>query len=102
MKEKKKETLKAVTGFWQVCLKKLHYDIPVQGSLERSIFRFVLEDENRKFFILEQISSKSLERKRELAAIFDLLSNKKLTCIKPTAMPILNIHACPLWYGTTT
>lgn len=83
-------------------LKKLHYDMPVQGSLERSIFRVVLEDEKGDLFVLEQIPPKSLEHKKEIAAILDLLSKKKLTCIKPTATPILNIHACHLGYGTTT
>jgi len=102
MEQDNKETLKAAAGLWQVHLKKLHYDMPVQGSLERSIFRVVLEDEKGDLFVLEQIPPKSLEHKKEIAAILDLLSKKKLTCIKPTAMPILNIHACPVGHGTTT
>lgn len=52
MEQDNKEILKAATGLWQMHLKKLHYDMPVQGSLERSIFRVVLEDEKGDLFVL--------------------------------------------------
>lgn len=38
MEQENKETLKAAAGLWQVHLKKLHYDIPVQKSPERQSF----------------------------------------------------------------
>ena len=78
-----KETLKAVADLWQVRLKKLHHNIPVQGSPERSVFRVVLEDKNGKFFVLEQIPVKSLEHKRQIAATLDFLSKKNLARIQP-------------------
>ncbi|HUN53584.1 MAG TPA: aminoglycoside phosphotransferase family protein [Smithella sp.] len=78
-----KEILKAVAGHWKVQLKKLHYNIPVQGSPERSIFRVVLEDKNGVLFVLEQIPAKSLEIKQQIAAMVDFLSKKKLAHIQP-------------------
>lgn len=77
-----KETLKAVANLWPVRLKKLHHKIPVQGSPERLVFRVVLEDNNGSFFVLEQIPSKSLEHKRQIAATLDFLSKKNLARIK--------------------
>ena len=64
-------------------LKKLHHNIPVQGSPERSVFRVVLEDDYGKFFVLEQIPAKSLEHKRQIAATLDFLSEKNLSRIQP-------------------
>jgi homoserine kinase type II len=78
-----RDALKAVADLWHVRLKKLHYNIPIQGSPERSIFRVVLEDGNGKYFVLEQIPVKSLEHKRKIAATLDFLYKKNLTCIQP-------------------
>jgi hypothetical protein len=55
MEQESKETLKAVSGLWHMHLLNLHYDMPVQGSPLRSIFRAVLEDKKGYFFVLEQI-----------------------------------------------
>lgn len=77
------ELLKTVVALWQVHLKKLHYNIAVSGSPERSVFRVVLEDTNRRYFVLEQIPPKTFEHKREIAAALDFLANKKLTRIQP-------------------
>ncbi len=78
-----KETLKAVAGLWRVRLKKLNYNISVQGSPERSVFRVVLEDRNGSFFVLEQAPPRSLELKRQIAATVDFLSKKNLVHIQP-------------------
>ncbi|PKN51251.1 MAG: hypothetical protein CVU55_12500 [Deltaproteobacteria bacterium HGW-Deltaproteobacteria-13] len=78
-----KETLSAVASLWQVRLKKLHHNISVQGSPERSLFRVVLEDKNENVFVLEQISSKSLEHKKQIAATLDFLSKKNFRHIQP-------------------
>jgi CxxC motif-containing protein len=78
-----KEILKAVAGLWQVQLKKLHYNLPVQGSPERSVFRVVLEDKDGMYFVLEQIPAKSLELKRQITATVDFLSKKNLPHIQP-------------------
>ena len=64
-------------------MKKMHYNIPVQGSPERSIFRVVLEDEKREFFVLEQIPLKVVKRKKEIAADLDFLANNNLARIQP-------------------
>jgi homoserine kinase type II len=78
-----KETLKAVVELWPMRLKKPHYNIPIQGSPERSVFRVVLEDKNVKYFVLEQIPLKSLKRKRQIAATLDFLSKKNIARIQP-------------------
>jgi homoserine kinase type II len=78
-----KETLKAVAGFWKVHLKKLHHDITIQGSPERSTFRVVLEDEKRDFFVLEQIPPKAFQHKRKIAATLGLLAINGLPHIQP-------------------
>jgi len=78
-----RETLKTVAELWHVRLKKLRHDISIQGSPERSVFRVVLEDENGKLFVLEQVPSESLEHKRQIAATLDFLSKKNLARIQP-------------------
>ncbi|KUG23236.1 hypothetical protein ASZ90_006996 [hydrocarbon metagenome] len=79
----RKETLKIILRLWQVNLKKIHKNILIQGSPERSVFRVVLEDENNNYFVLEQIPPKSLENKKRIAAILDLLSKNNLACVQP-------------------
>jgi homoserine kinase type II len=78
-----REALKSAAELWQVRLKKLHRNIPVQGSPERSVFRVVLEDEDGCFFVLEQISSKSLEHKRQIAGMLDFLAGQNITRVQP-------------------
>ena len=78
-----REILKAVADLWQVRPKKLHHNIPVQGSPERSVFRVVLEDNNGKYFVLEQIPVKSLEHKKQIAATLDFLAKNNLSHIQP-------------------
>jgi homoserine kinase type II len=78
-----KEILKEVAGLWQVQLKKLHSNISVQGSPERSVFRVALEDKDGRFFVLEQIPGKSFEHKKRIAATLDFLANKNLAHIQP-------------------
>lgn len=55
-------------------LKKVHYDIPINGSPERSAFRVVVEDDNDEKFILENIKTDTKDRKQE---IIDCLSKLK-------------------------
>jgi len=77
------QTLKEVARLWQVRLKKLRHDIPVQGIPERSVFCVVLEDEIGRYFLLEQIPANSLERKKAIAAALDILSRNNLSRIQP-------------------
>ena len=77
------ETLKAVSDLWHVRLKKLRHDISIQGSPERSVFRVVIEDENGKLFVLEQVPLKFLDLKRKIAGTLDFLSEKNLAHIQP-------------------
>ncbi|MFZ2394933.1 MAG: GIY-YIG nuclease family protein [Smithella sp.] len=79
----RKEFLKSVATLWQVNLKRIHKNIPMQGSPERSVFRIVLEDENGKYFVLEQIPPKSLENKKRIATTLDFLAKKNLVDVQP-------------------
>lgn len=78
-----KENIKPVVALWQKRLKKIHYDLPVLGSPERSLFRVVVEDSKGQFFLLEQISPKSLQQKERIAATLDFLARKKLARVQP-------------------
>jgi homoserine kinase type II len=77
------ESLKAVALRLQIKLKNIREDIPIQGSPERSLFRVALEDIEGKYFVLEQISAKSLARKKNIAATLANLSRNNLSRIQP-------------------
>jgi homoserine kinase type II len=79
----RKEILKSVATLWQVNLKRIHKNILIQGSPERSVFRIVLEDENGKYFVLEQISLKSLENKKRIATTLDFFAKNNLVGVQP-------------------
>lgn len=79
----RKEILKSVATLWQINLKRIHKNIPIQGSPERSVFRIVLEDENGKYFVLEQIPPKSFENKKRIATTIDFLAKKNLVGVQP-------------------
>jgi len=78
-----REFLKNVTQLWQVRLKKLHRNIPIPGSPERSIFRVILEDKDGNFFVLEQIGPQSLENKKHIAATLNLLARENMARVQP-------------------
>jgi homoserine kinase type II len=78
-----RKDLQAIARFWQVNLKELHYDIQIQGSPERSVFRVVLEDNNGKFFVLEQVDPKTFERKKQIAETLHFLENQNLLRVQP-------------------
>jgi homoserine kinase type II len=78
-----RKDLQAVAKLWQVNLKKLHGNILIQGSPERSVLRIVLEDNKERFFVLEQIDPKAFERKKQIAATLDYLANQNISRIQP-------------------
>jgi len=90
-----RESLKTVVNLWQIRLKKLHPRIAIQGSPERSLFRIVLEDHHDRYFLLEQISPKSVGHKKRIAAILDLLAGKKLSRIRPYLADANGHHIVP-------
>jgi homoserine kinase type II len=77
------KTLRIVASLWNIHLKIVRWNIYVQGSPERSLFRVVLEDENNTYFLLEQLPVNSLERKKTIAATLDILSRNNLSRIQP-------------------
>lgn len=74
--------LKSVAALWRMPLKKVHWNISVQGSPERSVFRVVVEDANGNLLVLEEISEKLIDNKRRIAAVLDFLTTKKLAGIQ--------------------
>jgi homoserine kinase type II len=78
-----RKDLHALAKLWRVNLKKLHDDIQIQGSPERSVFRIVLEDDNGKWFVLEQIDRDTVEHKKQIAGILHFLANQNLSRIQP-------------------
>ena len=76
-------TLKSIALSWGIQLSRVRYDISVQGSPERTVFRVVLEDNVKNLFVLEQLLIKSLTVKRNIAKVLELLSQRQLACIRP-------------------
>jgi homoserine kinase type II len=76
-------TIKDIVRSWGIALSKLRYDIPVQGSPERSVFRVVFEDDAKNLFVLEQLFLKTLAAKRNIAKTLELLAQRKLEFIRP-------------------
>ena len=75
--------MKSVAALWQIRLKEIHNDIPIDGSPERSMFRVVIEDSKVKYFVLEQIPPKSLQQKKLIASTLDFLSKNNLARVQP-------------------
>lgn len=87
-----KKDLRAIAKLWGVSLIKLHNDIQIQGSPERSVLRVVLEDRNGKLFVLEQIDPKTVEHKKQIAGILHFLGNQNLPRIQPYLSPAKGAH----------
>jgi len=78
-----RENLHEVASLFGITLKTLHYDIPIEGSPERSVFRVVAEDKNKSLFLLEQVPSGSLETKKKIVLTLEFLAQENLPFIRP-------------------
>jgi homoserine kinase type II len=58
-------------------------EVPLAGSPERSLFRTVVEDHAGRRFVLEQIQTTVLGRKREIASTIEFLAEKGLAAAHP-------------------
>ncbi|MDD3374532.1 MAG: phosphotransferase [Candidatus Omnitrophica bacterium] len=78
-----KEVLSQIVSSWDLVLSRLHYDIMIQGSPERSVFRVVIEDDKKDRYLLEEIAPKTLKTKQKIVQTLDFLFNKNLRYIQP-------------------
>ena len=70
--------LQQILNNWDIKFKKVRDDIDICGSPERAKFRIVVEDNDNKLYILENIHSKLFERKNIIAETSEYLEKKKL------------------------
>ena len=73
--------LSEIAALWDLRLSRVHSEIQIAGSPERSEFRVVVETDIGDLFILEQIFRNSLNRKRHIAKILDHLESSGLASI---------------------
>jgi homoserine kinase type II len=78
-----KEILFEVTKLWDLELKRLHPEIPISGSPERSEFRIVIESNKQNLFILERVPASAVIRKKYVARHLDLLESSGLELVIP-------------------
>ena len=86
------ETLRDIVLAWGITLKKPRYDIGVQGSPERSVFRVAVEDTHQNLFVLERIFLKTLTQKRNIAKTLELLAERKLKLVHPYRRSVQHGH----------
>ena len=67
-----------VLRHWEIEFKAEHPDVPLAGSPERSLSRTVVEDAGGRCFVLERVASRTVGRKREIAATLDWLASRGL------------------------
>ncbi len=68
---------------WNLELKAERLERTPSGSPERSLFRTVVEDAGGRCFILERVASRTVGRKREIAATLDWLATCGLAGVHP-------------------
>lgn len=75
--------LKSLLGNWNIEVTDVYPDVWIAGSPERTLRRMVFIDPEGKMFILEEISSAAIGRKREIAGILAELSGAGLKKVHP-------------------
>ncbi len=58
---------------WGVDFRKIRFDLPLSGSPERSLRRFVIEDKDGNMFVLEEIGQRQASRRKETASVLQQL-----------------------------
>jgi homoserine kinase type II len=77
------ETAAALGAAWNIDITSVHGEMAVQGSPERSLLRVVVEDAEGRLFLLEKLSPKTADRKRQIAAALHDLAENGLSRIAP-------------------
>ncbi len=68
---------------WDIEFKAERPGLTPAGSPERSLFRTVVEDSGGRRFVLERVASRTVGRKREIAATLDWLAARGLAGVFP-------------------
>ncbi len=77
------ETLNEIAAFWNLALEKIHAEVIPAGSPERTLFRTVVEDKNKKRFVLERISPTVLPVKLKIVETLEFLHQRRMPWIVP-------------------
>lgn len=93
------EALAQIIDRWGMHFTRARYDMPIQGSPERSLFRVVVETAEGKLFVLEQIAIKNLEAKRRIAKTLAFFAQQRLSSICPYVVDLAGEHL--VQYRTT-
>ena len=79
----REDTLAEVLQQWNLQLKRTRPDLGIGGSPERSAFRMVVEDQEEKLFVLEQIFPESFDQKLKIINTLNVLFQRGLTSVQP-------------------
>lgn len=79
----KERIIEDILKLWGLQLLQIREDIPIAGSPDRCLFRTVIEDRERKFYILENLAPENVPHKKKIAQTLIFLSKKGLLFIHP-------------------
>lgn len=68
---------------WSLRFERERPEIPLEGSPERALSRTVIEDDQRRLFILERLAPETRARQLAIARALDALHRNGLTAITP-------------------
>ncbi len=74
---------KILSNGWGISGRNTHRGVALSGSPERCLWRSVMEDEQGKRFVLEEIDRRAVERKTEIAMVLARLAHQGLMGIHP-------------------
>lgn len=75
--------IEQITATWGLDLLRMHDDLEIAGSPERSLERMVIEDQNKNRYVLEKISGQNLPRKQKIAENLTFIKNRGISLIHP-------------------
>ncbi|MBF0569843.1 MAG: phosphotransferase [Candidatus Omnitrophica bacterium] len=84
--------LKEIAGLWGIALKSVRRHLMPDGSPERTLFRVVIEDENKSLFVLEEIAPAAYHTKMKIVKTLDFLSAKGMSRIAPYRVSSSGAH----------
>ncbi len=76
-------TIKEISLFWNLRLKKIREDIHIAGSPERCEFRIVIQDQDDRLFVCEKISHAVYDHKMKIIKTLEFLVGQNLPFIQP-------------------
>ena len=77
------EQMQGVAALWGKRCQRMHLDLILPGSPERTLSRIVIEDDHGDLFSFEEIDSKVLSRKSGIIQILKSLNDRSMLFIEP-------------------